>query len=179
MAIWVMCVRSLAQTYVSINRMLERLNIVGVLLLLPLGFLTINQGYHRSMLIFSPEKDFFDVGDIAEFACTTLSNVNSTKPSHKERKLVRRLTESCSSGKIKNAEMKRAVAVLTDVAMRWKDIDAWIKAVSLCPESLKLLILGDQDFVNACSVFGFIPLEPQFVKFLPHFYLQSFFFHSF
>ncbi|KLO18811.1 hypothetical protein SCHPADRAFT_100399 [Schizopora paradoxa] len=117
-------------------------------------------GYHRSVLIFCPDKDLFDVGDITEYACKTFASCTSTKPTRKERKLANRLIVNCSSGKVSNEGLKRAIGTLSSSAVKWKNLDIWSKAVSACPTDLKLKSVGVDGFARAYIAFGFAPLEP-------------------
>ena len=118
-------------------------------------------GYHRSVLVFCPDKDLFDIGDITDYACKTFASCTSSKPTRKEKKLANRLIVNCSSGKVSNECMKRAIGALTSIAVKWGNSDIWTKAVSACPAELKLQSVGVDGFSEAYVAFGFVPLKPQ------------------
>ncbi|KLO18809.1 hypothetical protein SCHPADRAFT_885906 [Schizopora paradoxa] len=120
---------------------------------------TLEHWYHRSVLIFCPDKDLFDVGNITDYACKTLASCTSSKPTRKEKKLANRLIVNCTSGMVPKEALMRAIGILTSAAVKWENIDLWTKAVSACPPDLKLQSVGIDGFARAYIAFGFIPLE--------------------
>lgn len=139
--------------------------------------LKFRKGYHRTVLIFCPDKDVFGKCNIPKYISKILSKGESSEPKPKERRLANRLIAEFVADKVQKADKKLAIAALIQAATRWADSNLWARAMSACPPDLILQSASTQGILEAYQVLGFRPLETSFVQSISYvvIYLTSLF----
>lgn len=120
--------------------------------------------WSRTVLLMWPQcRDLsFEIGDIVDYACDTLTQSDSHAGTAKERFLIDALITSAIKDQRKaqnKLRAKRALSIVTQTATRWNDLGRFLRVVGTCVGDTKLEIIGVDGFVSAYKIFEWVDLE--------------------
>ena len=110
-------------------------------------------GYRRTALLIWPEEHHFDIAvdDVGEYAEEHLNHSGSERATERERKIA----ESLITWSISNPEEADVIQAVREAAIRWGNVDIWLRMCLAGGVANNLDLLGPEVIAHDAGVFGF------------------------
>ncbi|CAK5277854.1 unnamed protein product [Mycena citricolor] len=111
--------------------------------------------FNRTALVILPPgtEPKVSIGNIYDFACTTLEASFSAAPTAYEKRLIDNLLLCCTKHRQED-QFERVVRVVREAADRWDDVGLLIRALTVCDVDKNTSLLGVEGFVSCYQAFG-------------------------